>query len=145
MLLFLVLLVLIEYVMYLLGLIEQVAYGLVVVKSVNYVCNVFTKVNLFVPLSFKKFGSSVNKVSSEYLGKYPFLVSLVHILKTVAEEAKGGKYENTICTLILELLSDVDYGIAGGNHIVNNNNVLISNVTTEIFVSNDGVLTVYYN
>ena len=130
--------------MYLLGLIKKVADGSIVVKGVDYIRNVLAHINLGIPLALKKLGSSVNKVCGEDSGDDAVLVSLIHTVKTVAEETEGGKYEDALCALIFKLLRNVDNRIAGGDHIVNDNNVLALYVTSEILVSNYGVLTVYY-
>ena len=127
----------------LLGLIEEIAYSSIVVESIDNVSNVFAHINLAVPFSCKKLRSSVNKVSGEDLSEYAVSVSLIHIFKTIAEQTEGCEYEDTLSALILELLAYVDNRISGGYHIVDNDNVLAVNVSSEILVSNYGVLAVY--
>ena len=131
--------------MYLLRLVEKVADSTVVVKSVDNVRNVLAKVDLLIPFSRKKLGSSVHKVCGEYLRDSSLFVRLVHILKTVTEETEGSEYEYSLCALSLKLLSYVDNGITRGDHIVDDDNVLILYVTAEILVRNDGILTVNDN
>ena len=56
--------------------------------------------------------------------------NLFKFLKTVAEKTEGREYENTICALVLELLCYIDNRISGGNHVVDDDNVLSLYVST---------------
>ena len=136
---------LIKHVMNLLGLIKKVADSLIVVKSINDICNVLAHINLRVPLSCKELRLSVNKVGSEDSCKYAISVSLIDSLVAVAEETEGGEYEDSLSALVLKLLSNVKNGLAGGDHIINDDNILALNVSAEVLVSYDGVLAVNDN
>ena len=61
----------------LLRLIKKMADGSVMVKSIYDVSNILTHINLGIPLSRKKLGSSVNKVGCEDLADSAVLVSLI--------------------------------------------------------------------
>ena len=119
-----------KYCVNLAGLIKKMADCSVVVEGINNVSNVLTHIDLGIPLSLEKLGGSVNHIGGEYLVDKTVAVSLVKLFKTVTEKTKGSKYENTLCTLILKLLSNVDNGVARGNHIVNYDNVLAAYVYT---------------
>ena len=128
--------------MYLLGLIEKMADGLIVVKRIDYIRNVLAHINLGVPLSLKKLWSSVYKICGEDSGEYTVSIRLVDSLVSVAEKTKGGEYKDSLSALILELLRNIKYGLARGNHIVYDNNVLAFNISAKVLVRNDGVLAV---
>ena len=99
--------------MNLFGLIKKMADSPVMVKCINYVRNVFAHIYLGVPLSRKKLGSSVNKVSSEYLVDDSLVISFVDMLKSVTEKTKCSKYEYSLSALFLKLLCNIDDRIAG--------------------------------
>ena len=128
--------------MNLLRLVKKMADCSVVVKSVNDVRNVLTHINLGIPLSGKKLRSSVNKVGGEDAIDETICMSIVEILKAVAEETKGCEYKDTLCTFVLKLLCDVNNRVTGGNHVVNDDNILTLYVTTKILMSNDRILTI---
>lgn len=122
--------------------VEKVADGLIVVKGIDDVSNVLGKVNLLVPLALKKLGRAVNKVGGEDFIEETIFISLIHLLKAVAEETEGGEYKDAVSTSLLKLLCNVDNGTTGGDHIVNYDNVLSGKIATEELVRLDGVHTV---
>ena len=122
-------------------LVKKVAYRSVVVECIDNVSNVLAEVNLLIPISCKKLRGSVYEVRGEYLCNNSLFVRFIHVLESVAEEAKRSEHENSVGALALKLLSNVDYGVSGGDHIVDNNYVLAFNIAAKIFVSNDGVST----
>ena len=58
------------------------------------------------------------------------------------KETESNGAVNIAGTLVLHLLSDVDHGITGRDHVVYDENIHALNGITEEFVSDDGVLTV---
>ena len=123
--------------------VKEVADSAVVVEGIDDVCNVFAKVNLYIPLLLLKLFRTIDKVGGEYLVKVTLLVRLVDNFKTVAEKTEGNEYEYALSTFFLELRCDLNNRVAGGDHIVNDDNVLTFDIFTEIFVSFDRVFAVY--
>jgi hypothetical protein len=95
-----------------------------VIECVNNKRNVLGKVNLTEPLSFKKLGRTVNKVCCENLADPALFISFIKGIETIAEKTEGTANIDVSCTHILKTLCNVNHRIAGGNHIVNNDNVL---------------------
>ena len=97
--------------MYFLRLVKKMRDSSVVVESIDNVSHVLAHINLCIPLAGEKLGSSVNEVSGEYAIDNTVAVCLVHIFKTVTEKTEGREYEDTLCTLFLKLIGNVNYGI----------------------------------
>ena len=123
--------------------IEDEADRLVVVESIDDVGNVLAHTYLNIPRLGSKLGIVIDEVGGEDLIDDTFLVSLIEALKTVGKESEGGKVEDSLCTALLDLLCNVKERVAGGDHIVNDDNVLARQILTEVFVRDDGVLAVY--
>ena len=122
--------------------VEDVADRLVVVEGVDDVGNVLAHTYLNVPGLVCKLGIVIDEVGGKDLVDDTFLISLIKALKTVGEEAEGSEVEDSLCAALLDLLCNVEERVAGGDHIVNDDNVLAGKILTEVFVCYDGVLAV---
>ena len=120
--------------------IKQFADSCIVVESVDDVGNVLAHINVNVPGLFQKTGTAVYQVGGKYLGDGTVSISLIELLKAIGEETKGGECEDSLSASLLELRANVQHGLAGGDHIVNDDNVLVVKILTEVLVSLDGVL-----
>ena len=89
-------------------LIEKVAYSSVVVKSVDYVRNVLAHINVNEPITVGDLRVAIGQVGCEDLVDNIILVSLGELIGTVGEETKGGKCEDALNTLLLELICNVE-------------------------------------
>ena len=94
------------------SLVKKMADCSVVVECINDICNVLAHINLGVPVSCKKLGSSVNEVGGKDLINNSLLVSLVKLIIAVSEQTEGCKHEYTLCTLFLKLLCYVNNRVA---------------------------------
>ena len=124
------------------GLIQKTGNALIVIKGIDDQCNVFAHINLGIPGASKKLGCSVNEVGRHNAGKEPLLISLIHQRKTVAEQAKCGKDEDSIGAARLQLTGNIDHGFTGGDHIVNHDDVHHLGIAAEILVGLNGSLAV---
>ena len=116
---------------------------LVVVEGIDDVGNVLAHAYLNVPLLLCQSGVVIDEVGGKDLIDDTVLVSLIEALKTVGKESEGGKSINSLRAALLDLLCNVEERVTGGDHIVNDDDVLAVKILAEIFVSNYGVLTVY--
>ena len=99
--------------------------------------------SLGIPLLYEKLGRAVYKVGGKDLGKYAVCICLVKFFKAIGKQTEGGKGEDALCTLFLQLKGYVDHRVARSDHIVNNDNILANQIAAEIFVCLDGVSAVY--
>jgi hypothetical protein len=95
--------------------IEQLADALVNVKSGDHKSNVLAHIDLGVPGSLAKLGSTVDEVGGEDLADNAVLVCAVELLESVAEETEGSEYEYSLSTSGLQLSCNVENGLTGGN------------------------------
>ena len=82
-------------------LIKKMADCSVVVKCINNIRYILAHINLSVPISGKKLGSSVYKVCCEDLRNYALFIGLVHLIKSVTEKTKGCECEDSARSLFL--------------------------------------------
>ena len=85
----------------------------------------------------------VGEVGSDYPVEPAVFIGLVEGLKAIGEQSEGTADENTLCIHFLQLSGGIQHAFSGGNHIVNNDNVLSVNAVSQEFMGDDGVLAVY--
>ena len=122
--------------------VEQVGGGGIAVEGIYDICNVLAHVDFAVPFAGEQFRCAVDEVGGIDTVKQTFLVAGVELFKTCGEQTEGREDEDLCGVLFLELIADVKDGVAGSDHIVNNDDVLALNGVTEVFVCNDGVTAV---
>ena len=122
--------------------IEQIGGGSVAVEGVNDIRDILAHIDLAVPFTGEKLGCTVDQVGGVDAVKQTFLVAGVELFKTCGEQTEGGEDEDLGSILFLELVADIENGVAGCDHIVNDDDVLTFNGVAEVFVCNDRVTTV---
>ena len=88
------------------------------------------------------FKVSRNTVGGEYTIERTVLICLVKHFQTVAEQTKGGANENAAGLQALQLGANFQHRLAGGNHIVYDNNVLALYGVAQVLVLHNGVATI---
>lgn len=123
--------------------IEKIAYGVVVVQSVDDICNILAHIDLLIPFARKKLGGTIDKVGREYLDEYLFLIRLCRRYRDRCRKVRNVSNRNIRArAFFLELQGYVEDGISRGNHVVNDDDILAADISSEILVRFDGVLAV---
>ena len=122
---------------------KQTADGFVVVQSIDEVSDVFGHINFLIPWTVDQFLWTVVQVGGEDFGNVTSFVSFVEVLQTIAEQTEGGADEDSVCTGSFQFFTDIQNGVTGGDHIVNNDQIFACYVRTQEVMSNDWVTAVY--
>ena len=133
----------VKQIMYAVDGVEEFAYRGVVIDRVDDERNVLAHIYLCIPRTRDGLGLAVVKVGRENLGDGAVFVGFVEIFKSVAEESERREHENAAGASFFKFGGNVDHTVSGGDHIVNNDDVLALDGTTEVLVSLYRVASVY--
>ena len=102
------------------------------------------KNNKFKGLLLEKYSDffDVNKVGGKDFINITLCIVLIELIKALNEKTEGGEDEDAVCSALLKLCGDVEHGFARRDHIVHNDCVLTGQVSAEVLVRLDRVLTV---
>ena len=93
------------------------------VQRIDQQCDVFRHIYLAVPLSLEQFRCAVNQIGGKYFLKVAFFVCLIKRIQSVGEETEGCADEQAAGATGFELLTDIQYRLTRGDHIVYQNEV----------------------
>ena len=127
------------------GGVKKLAEGFFVVESVDNVGDVLGHIDLTVPGTGLELGHTVDKVGGEDLFNETLLVGFVEDLESFNKETEGDANEDAAGFSLFELLCNVDDGVAGGDHVVDDDHILALDVAAEELVGDDGVTAVDNN
>lgn len=109
------------------------------VQCVDDVCNVFAHVTADVVRLLQQLRCLIYQVGGQHAGDVAFLICLVELLQAVGEQTEGGKDEDPVGFAALQLGSNLQNTLAGGDHVINDDQILAGHVGTEELMGNDGV------
>ena len=113
------------------------------VQRIDDVGDVFAHAAAGIPFTGQQLRCLVDEVGREDLVDGTFLVGPVEAVKTVGEEAEGSKDEDTSGLAVLERTGNLKAALAGGNHVVIDNDIFSCHTGAEKFVGNDGISSVH--
>lgn len=82
--------------------IEKLGDRLVVIESIDKKRDILTHINLGVPFATLDIVCAVGKVGGKDAVEHTFLIHLVELIKSVAEQTEGSEYEDALCSSFLE-------------------------------------------
>ena len=119
--------------------VQQVADGLVVVQGVHDVGDILGHIHGDVPLPMEQLRRAVDQVGGEDPVDFAPLVGGVELCQTLAEQAEGCEDEDAAGAHLFQLSGDVQHRLAGGDHVVGDDQVLPGHVVAQEFVGHNGV------
>lgn len=92
-------------------------------------------------------GVYLRRLVGEICGDYPVepavFIRLVKGFQSVGEQAEGTADEDAFCIHFLQLTGGIKHAFTGGNHIIDDDNILAVNIVPQEFMSDNGILAVY--
>ena len=122
---------------------HNVGHGNVMIHKINDGCQELAHIGLGIIGPGVKLRRLIGEVGGDYPVEPAVFIGLVEGLKAIGEQSEGTADENTLGIHFLQLSGGIQHAFSGGNHIVNNDNVLSVNAVSQEFMGDDGVLAVY--
>ena len=101
------------------------------------------KVAALVPFPLQKARLLIGQVCRQDGIEQPLLVGLIELLQPVCEQSEGCTDEDPFCLALFQLLCNLNGAFAGGDHVIDDDDILAGHVRTEEFVRNDRMLPVH--
>ena len=122
--------------------VDDAGNALVVVDGSDEVGGVLGHVNIVVPLALQQFGLAVGQVGAQNCLDDAVVVRLVELLQTGGEQREGAAGKDVAGAAHLQLVADVQHGLAGGDDVIRDKDVLVLDALAQILVRDNGVAAV---
>lgn len=123
--------------------VDQRADRHIVVQGGNEIRDILRNIDLVEPRAVAQLRVQIGQVAAEDAVDQALLVRLVELLEAVREDGVRRIGEEAVRAAILDVLRDVEHGIARGNDVVRDENVLALDGRAEILVRDDRVAAVH--
>ena len=114
------------------------------VQSGDKVGDVLGDVHLVEPGAVLQLLGAVGQVGAEHAVDNALPVGLVKALQAVGEDGVGGVGENPLGLALLQVVGNVQHGLAGGDDVVGDEHVLAGHVAAQVLVGHNGVAAVHH-
>ena len=114
----------------------------IMVDGSDEISGVLRQINIKVPGALQQLRLAVGQVGAQHSLDDAVIVGLVELLQTGGEQREGAAGKDVAGTAHLQLVGDVQHGLAGGDDVVGDEDVLALNALAQILVRDDGVATV---
>lgn len=122
--------------------IQESGDGIVVIQGVDDIGDVLAHSAADVVVAGEELFALVHQIGGDDLVDDPVRDGLVESGHTLGEEAEGGDDEDSVRPAALELRGDIDHGLAGSDHVVDDPDILALDGSAQEFVGYDGVAAV---
>ena len=113
------------------------------IDDVHNTCKIFAHISLYIVRSGEKLRNTVVQVCGDNLINPAFLIVSIKFIHALSKQTIGGADEYTVSVALLDLFGNIKHTLAGGDHVIDNDNVLTLHRVTKELVSYDRVLAVY--
>ena len=107
--------------------IQQAADRSIVIQGVDQVCNILAHIDFRIPRSGKQLWTTVGQVCGKDTVDQAIRMRLIELIAPLRKEAKGSEVEDSLSALCLQLQCNVDQGITGSDHIINDDDSIFFN------------------
>ena len=123
--------------------VQEFADGIVVIQGVDDQGDVFAHIAVDIVRFTQQFRGLVDQVGGQDAVEGPFFVGFIELCHAVGEQTKGGTHEDFVGSPVFEELSYLEHAVTGGDHIVYDDHIFATNISSQEFMSNDRVSSVY--
>ena len=113
------------------------------VDNINNTCKILAHICLYIVRSGQKLRDTVIQVSSDNLVDPALLIVSVKFIHALSKQTVSGADKYTVCVALFDLFGNIKHTFTGGDHIVNNDNVLALYGVTKKLMCYNRVLAVY--
>ena len=112
------------------------------IQSIDDHCQIFAHIRLQIPGLSKKLGIAVVEIGGDYIVQIAFAIEIVKFIESVGEQSEGAADDDLGGFALLQFSGSVQHALAGGNHVIDDDDGLSRHIASEKFVRYDGVASV---
>ena len=114
------------------------------VQSGDKVGDILGHVHLIEPRTILQPFGAIGQVRAKHAVDIAVLIGFVKALQAIGEDAVGGIGEDPLGVAGLQIVGDIQHGLAGGDDVVRDEHILASHIGTQILMSHNGIAAVHH-
>lgn len=119
--------------------VDDAGYAHIMVDGSDEISGVLRQINIKVPGALQQLRLAVGQVGAQHSLDDAVIVGFVELIQTGSEQREGGTGKDVLGTAHLQLIADVQHGLAGSDNIIGNEDVLTLDILAQVFMGNNGV------
>jgi len=113
------------------------------VDGSDEISGVLRQINIKVPGALQQLRLAVGQVGAQHSLDDAVIVGFVELIQTGSEQRESGAGKDVLGTAHLQLIADVQHGLAGSDNIIGNEDVLTLDILAQVFMGNNGVAAIH--
>ena len=122
--------------------VDDAGYAHIMVDGSDEISGVLRQINIKVPGALQQLRLAVGQVGAQHSLDDAVIVGFVELIQTGSEQREGGAGKDVLGTAHLQLIADVQHGLAGSDNIIGNEDVLTLDILAQVFMGNNGVAAI---